>query len=121
MRNRLSNDLRSAVRAHDVIRVAALRCAMAALDNATAVPETTNDQGPAASSEYVAGTAVGLGATEVERRDVSDTEVRRLLQEQIDERSSAADEYVTLGRHDRADRLRAEGEVLRQYLLGTEQ
>jgi uncharacterized protein len=94
---------------------------MAALDNATAMPETTNDQRPTATSEHVAGTTVGLGVTEVEAREVSDAEVRRLLQAQIDERSSGADEYVTLGRHDRANRLRAEGDVLRQYLRATEQ
>lgn len=89
---------------------------MAAIDNATAVPEGANDQRTTATSEHVARTSVGLGATEVERRELSQADVRGLLYAQVDERLAAADEYLSLGRHDRADQLRAEADVFRGYL-----
>ncbi|MBO0816776.1 MAG: hypothetical protein J2P30_16755, partial [Actinobacteria bacterium] len=63
IRLRLAGELRKAVAARDLIAVSALRSALAAIDNAGAVPLSP---GPAAgtSSPHVAGAAAGLGAGE---------------------------------------------------------
>jgi uncharacterized protein len=67
-------------------------------------------------SEYIAGSTAGLGAAEVERRVLSDSDVHALLQAQVDERLLATEEYEACARGDLASQLRAEADVLRQYL-----
>jgi hypothetical protein len=102
-----------AIKARDAVAIAAWRCALAVIENAEAVevlaaPHLTG-------SQYVAGAVPGQGA-EVERRELSGTDERELVQSQVDQRTIAAQEYETLGHQDAADRLRAEADVLRGYL-----
>ena len=59
LRSGLRQQLSVALRDRDRIAVAALREAIAALDNAEAIPPAADLT--AQSSEYVAGAAVGLG------------------------------------------------------------
>lgn len=70
----LRHRLRAAIRDHDRIAIAALREAIAALDNAEAVPIDTDLN--AQAGQYIAGGVVGLGAGEAEpdtrRRSAAD-------------------------------------------------
>lgn len=113
MRTRLRSDLLVAIKARDVVAIAALRCALAAIENAQAVdvPAAPHVSG----SQYVAGAVSAQGA-EVERRELTDTDKRGLVQSQVDQRTIAAHEYEKLGHQDAADQLRAEAGVLRGYL-----
>lgn len=116
-RARLRSGLTAAMKARDKDAVAALRTALAAIDDAQAVP-LPPVAGPAASGEHVAGAAVGLGSTEVARRELTVDELRGVLRGQIGERVAEAVTYDGLGRADAADRLRREAAVLEAYLSG---
>lgn len=117
MRANLRDDLKTALKAKDRVAIAALRSALAAIDNAEAVPLDSADQAPViATNEHVAGTAVGLGAAEVERRHLTDDDQRDIVAREAQERTVSADEYDRLGRGDAAERLRAEAAVLDRAL-----
>ena len=113
MRTRLRSDLSVAIKARDTVAIAALRCALAVIENAEAVEVLAAPH--VSGSQYVAG-AVSGQAAEVERRELTGTDERELVQSQVDQRTIAAKEYEKLGRQDAADRLRAEADVLRSYL-----
>ncbi|MFP5023313.1 GatB/YqeY domain-containing protein [Pseudonocardia phyllosphaerae] len=104
-------DLTTALKARDRVTAAALRSALAAFDNASAV-----EAAPAAGSgEHVAGAATGVGAAEAERRSLSRDDLDAVLDEEIRERSAAAEVYAQAGRAADAERLRAEAAVLARY------
>ena len=112
LRERLNTALHEAMRARDTTAVSALRSALAALDNAEAV-DAGQPAGPAvATHPHLAGTTVGVGAAEVERRSLSEDEQRAVVQAEVDERLAAAAQFDLGGRPDRAERLRAEAAVL---------
>jgi uncharacterized protein YqeY len=91
------------MKARDKPAVTALRSALAAIDNAAAVPAQDAEFGLS---------AVGLGVTEVARRDQDETEIERIVRAEIADRLTAADEYERLGRAEQAQRKRAEARVL---------
>lgn len=93
----LRRSLMTARKQRDAVRVAALRCALSAIDNA----ETPD-----------AGAVVPLGGAEVARRVLSDDQIRDLVRSEIDERLSAAFDCIAGGRTERAATLRAEATVL---------
>ena len=103
----LRADLTAALRARDTVRVHAIRSALSAVANAEAPPAPGTNH----SAEPEVGRLV-----EHERRRLTPQDVRRILQDEVDERDRAAAEYRTLGRDDDAARLAAEAEVLRAYL-----
>ncbi len=111
---RLRRDLTAALKARDSVTVAALRSALAALDNAGAVevPATR-----AEGTEHIAGTTPGVGATDTARRVLSEHDARAILRSQVEEHRRAADEYVRVGRHDIAERRRTEAAALTAYLV----
>jgi uncharacterized protein len=117
VRARLRLALTSAVRARDAIAVSALRSALSAIGNAEAV-----DPGLAAAagagSQYVAGAAVGLGATEARRRSLSPAEAEQIVRAEAGERESAAREYERAGHAGQAGRLRREARVLMSVVAG---
>jgi len=117
VRARLRLALTGALRARDAIAVSALRSALSAVGNAEAV-----DPGPTAAagvgSQYVAGAAVGLGATEARRRSLSPAEAERIVRAEAGERERAAREYERAGRADQAGRLRREARVLMSVVAG---
>jgi uncharacterized protein YqeY len=115
MRASLRNDLTAALKARDRIAVTALRSALAAIDNAEAVSADL-PLDSVAGNEYVAGSATGLGAAEAERRHLTEADLRSIVENEMRERSVAAQEYEKLGGNDLAKRLRAEAEVLSSYL-----
>ncbi|MCA2223551.1 GatB/YqeY domain-containing protein [Nonomuraea aurantiaca] len=123
MRATLRDDLKTALKARDHIAVTALRSALAAIENAEAVPVDSPSPGAAehgiTRNEHFAGSTAGLGSADVERRLLTEAELLSIVEKEVRERSVAAQEYERLGRHDHAERLRAEAEVLSRYLKPT--
>ena len=121
---RLRRALPAAMKARDRPTVTALRSALAAIDNASAVdpaqaPSAGGDQGPGpvgAVHSELAGTVAGVGATEVERRRLSQAQMEEIVRAEIADRETAAASYDHAGQLDPAERLRAEAEVLRAHL-----
>lgn len=115
MRTILRRELKAALKERDQVAVAALRSALAAIDNAEAVPGS-GPENSTVEGEHIAGAAVGNGAGDAPRRELTATQVRAIIEGELHERSSVAKEYEELGRGDRAQRLRAEAEVLGRCL-----
>ncbi|MEH3075401.1 MAG: GatB/YqeY domain-containing protein [Quadrisphaera sp.] len=115
--DRIRTDLREAMRSRDRVVVAALRSALAAVANAEAQPSPDGQgaMGMTSTSEHVAGSAIGVGATEVERKRLARDDVLAVLRREVEERRSAAQELRSAGRADRADEVDAEAEVLARY------
>ena len=111
IRVRLGQALRVAIAARDLVAVSALRTALSAIGNAEAVPP-----GPAAAaaatSPHFAGATAGLGAGDAPRRELSATDLVRIVRAEITERQDAAREYERSGRPDRSERLAREAGVL---------
>jgi hypothetical protein len=109
------------------VAVDALRSALAAIDNAQAV-DPPQPPPPAAGPERggagdghprLAGTVVGVGAAEVERRSLSEAQMEEIVRAEIAEREAAAAGYERAGRLELAGRLRGEAQVLASYLDGS--
>jgi uncharacterized protein len=112
-RTRLRTALLAARKDRDIARVSALRSALSAIDNAE-TPDGVRLDAP--SSGKIAGGVAGLGAAEVERRELSDAQIRELLRAEIDERLTAARQAAGGGHGERATVLRAEAAVLTNLL-----
>jgi uncharacterized protein len=103
LQQRLRAALPAAIKARDRAAVSALRSALAAIDNAAAVP---------ARDAAFGLPAVGLGVTEAARRDQDEAEIERIVRAEIAERLAAAAEYERLDRAEQARQKRREAEVL---------
>jgi uncharacterized protein YqeY len=114
LRAAMRRDMVSAMKARQPDAVVALRTAIAAIDNAEAVPAPEASQ--AATSSHIAGARAGLGAAEAARRDLSDSEQQAILRDQITGYTTEADRYEALGQPDAAHRLRTQASVLSAYL-----
>jgi len=90
LKDRLQTDLTAAMKARDELRVTTLRSLLAAV-----------------RTEEVAGKAA---------RELSDAEVVTVLTREAKKRREAAEAFEGGGRPDRAERERAEGEVIAGYL-----
>jgi uncharacterized protein YqeY len=110
-RQTLRAQLLAARKERDPTRVSALRSALSAIDNAE-TPDAGDHGMP--TGGVVAGSVAGLGAAEVPRRVLTDTEIRTLLRAEVAERLTAADQmHMHTGGHgERAAAVRAEAEVL---------
>jgi uncharacterized protein len=108
----LRGALLAARKDRDVTRVSALRSALSAIDNAE-TPDDARVEAP--SSGTIANAVVGVGAAEVARRELSDAQIRSLLQGEVDERLTTASAIDTT-HSDRAAALRAEAAVLSDLL-----
>lgn len=106
----LRDQLLTARKTRDAVRAAALRSALAAIDNA----ETPDIIVPRAGA--ITDSAHGLGAAEVARRILTDAAIRSALTAEIDERDTAATALHDAGQHDRAQQVRAESAVLTELL-----
>ena len=114
LKGALRRDLTTALKERDRGTAAALRTALAALDNAEAVAAPTNGQ--AAAGAHIAGAGSGVGSTEAERRAVTGGQAREILQGLIAEQEGEARRYDALGQGTAAQRLRAQAGVLRKHL-----
>ncbi|UOY00086.1 GatB/YqeY domain-containing protein [Blastococcus sp. PRF04-17] len=90
LKNRLRDDLTSAMKARDELRTATLRMVLTAV-----------------SAEEVSGK---------EARELSDDEVMAVLRREAKKRREAAEAFAGAGRTEQAQREQAEGEVLADYL-----
>lgn len=106
--------LTDAMRSRDRLGASALRSGIAALDNAEAVPAT--DAMPLDGDSPIAGAAVGVGATEAERRELTTDDEHALVRAEVTERREAAAEVEAAGRADRAVDLHHEADVLESVL-----
>lgn len=118
IQGRLRAALGHALRRHDNIAVAALRSALSALGNAGAVAAAPPAAG--ASSPYIAGARPGLGAGEASRRSLTAAQAEQIIQAEIAERRQAAHEYERAGHPGRAQRLRAEADVIESAAAAAE-
>jgi uncharacterized protein YqeY len=100
----ISRHLTAAVKARDRVSIDALRAALCALDNATAVPL-------ARARPRRHGAAADVAPCALTRPDIE-----ALLLAETEERSAAAAEYERLGHQERADRLRQEAAIIRGTL-----
>jgi uncharacterized protein len=108
VRTSLRRDLTEAIKVRDRVAISALRSALAAIENSEAPPPVDNHGSPTGPA--------GVGATEVERLQLTEADVRAIVEAEVLQRSAAAEEYERLGRAEAAERLRAEADVLRRHL-----
>ncbi len=113
IRQHLRDSLTRAMKARDLVAVAALRSTIAAIDNAEAVDEAPLTP---VGDGVIAQAASGLGAAEAERRTLSEDDTIHIVRAEVEERAAAADGYERAGRSERAERLRAEVAVLEAVL-----
>lgn len=90
LKSRLQDDLTAAIKKRDELRSATLRMTLAAI-----------------SKEEVAGTSA---------RELTDDEVQKVITREAKKRREAAQAFADGGRGEQAERERAEGEVLSEYL-----
>lgn len=112
LHTRLRRALPPALKARDHAAVAALRSALAAIDNAQAVeaPPAPRSRG------VVAGAVIGLGAGDVPRRRLSESDIAAIVRAEVADRRVAATDYERAGQGDAAARLTAEADVLAVHL-----
>lgn len=115
MRATMRADLTAAIKSRDRVAMTALRSALAAIENAEAI---SSDQQSVTTEDgaQVAKAALGVGAAEAQRRQLTEAELETIVQSEVDERSRAAAEYERHGRAEHATKLRGEADVLSRYL-----
>jgi uncharacterized protein len=127
VRSRLRVALRAAMKERDAAAMSALRSALAAIDNAEAVPASRQPSAAppseaalseAAPSENVpiAGGVAGLGGAEVPRCAITEEEAAAIAAAEAADRRAAARDYRAAGRADRADRLFSEAQAIESVL-----
>ncbi|MEV0674782.1 glutamyl-tRNA amidotransferase [Mycobacterium sp. NPDC050441] len=112
-RDRLRQSLLAARKSRDTDTVSAIRSALSAIDNAE-TPQA--DQTDTRTGGPIAGAVSGVGSTEVARRELSNAEIRSLIQAEIDERLTAAEQYNANGHQSRAWSLQSQAAVLNEML-----
>jgi hypothetical protein len=114
LRAELRHGLTAALKARDAEALAALRTAIAAIDNAEAIA-TADTHRPVTSAD-IAGASSGVGSTEAVRQSLSSGQLRDIVCEQITEYAREADRYDALGQPDAAHRLRHRAGILTAHL-----
>jgi uncharacterized protein len=114
LRAALRRGLTTALKARDAEALAALRTAIAAIDNAEAIA-TTDTRRPVTSAD-IAGASSGVGSTEAVRRSLSLGQLHDIVREQITEYAREADRYDALGQPDTAHRLRHRARILADHV-----
>ncbi|MGE2734465.1 glutamyl-tRNA amidotransferase [Mycolicibacterium vaccae] len=109
----LRTALLAARKDRDTARVSVLRSALSAIDNAETPDRPATVAQPSAT---IAGAVSGFGTAEMNRRELTDQQIRALLAEEIAERRSAADLLRARGHPDRAAALDAEAVMLADLL-----
>ena len=109
LRSRLQDSLFRAMKDRDRATVSVLRSTIAAIDNAGAV---------SGSSEGLAieASPIGVGASDVARKALSEEEVAQVLRLEAAEREDAARVYRNSGQLEGADLLLEEAALIRGFL-----
>lgn len=111
LRDRMAAALTSSMKARDRVAVAALRSALARVANAEAVHI---DTAPRAGALHDA--PVGAGAADAPRRELTEGDVREVVEAEVAEHERSAQHLADAGRPDDAARVSAEADVLRALL-----
>lgn len=111
---RMRKDLTRAMRARDSSTVRVLRSTLSAVANAEAQPIEASIR--LESSGNIAGAAIGVGASEVSRRELTEDDIRNVVASEKNEILDSAAELDRRGATDRATELRAEAAILDRYL-----
>lgn len=98
----LRSDLTAALKARDTVKVSVIRALLSSIANAEAVPLPTGSN------------AVGIYAGDAARRSVETEEVKRLLEEEVAERTGAASVYTDPAE---IERMQREAGLIREYLI----
>ncbi len=114
LRTALRTRLTTAMRERDRAAVSVLRTAVAAIENAEAVP--VDDSRASVGSADVAGAALGLGATEADRRRLDEATERAVVALEVHSLVEAQQAYAVAGDHDRARSAEAGADLLRAVL-----
>jgi uncharacterized protein YqeY len=115
LHTRLRRALPQALKARDQAAAAALRSALAAIDNAQAVEAPP----PPCTGGVVAGAVAGLGAGDAPRRQLSEGDIAAVVRAEVADRRAAAADYGRAGHVEAAARLTAEADVLAAHLADT--
>lgn len=102
--------LKEALRTRNAPASAVLREVLAALDNAEAPAAST--AGAPLVEGTIAGSTRGLGSGEVPRLALTPEEVSAIIEREVQERRDAVALYVSLGKNDEANALRAQLDAL---------
>jgi uncharacterized protein len=113
LRTTLRLELSRALKARDRTALAACRTALAAVDNAEAVPLRPGEPRAGALEQSV----VGVGAADVARRELTEREVREVVVAEFRDLRSSADHF-TVSHPERAHELRTQAEVMDRLLGG---
>lgn len=97
----LQTDLTAALKARDSVKVSVLRALLSSIANAGAVPLSIGTD------------AVGVYAGDAARRSVETEEVKRLLEEELAERTGAASAYTDPVA---IERMQREASLIEEYL-----
>lgn len=98
------------MKARDTAAVATYRAALSSIDNATAVPLSDSHRAGA-----VEQAAVGVGAAEVARKQLDDSDIRAIVAADIEDLEQAAEALEGV-RAEAADDLRVQAGRLREVL-----
>jgi hypothetical protein len=101
--NQLRIDLLAARKAHDSLVSTTLQATIAAIDNAGAVPiqEATH--------------SVGVGSTEVPRRELSASDIKEIIKQEVAELQYAITEFGDI-QNDYTNDLRSKVTILNKYI-----
>lgn len=113
LRQRLRDALPAAMKSADRIAIAALRSALASIENAEAIDVPGSSGGRGLAIEQ---SPAGVGAAEATRRMLTEAQVEQIVRTEVAEREAAAAAYDRAGRPERAARLRGEAGVLSRHL-----
>lgn len=117
IRAAMRRDLVIALKARDTETVAALRTAIAAIDNAEAVD--TGAVPASAPAGPVAGATAGLGSSEVPRRVLTAAEQKSVVSAVIAEYLDEAGRYDSTDHAESAEVLRRQAGALARYSAGS--
>ena len=110
VRTALTAAIADAIKRRDRTALAAYRTALAAIDNAAAVPVAARQR-----ADAIEQSAIGVGRTDASRRDLSEAEMIELVAREVQERHATADS-LTGTRPETAQQLRREADLLRALL-----
>ena len=112
IQTRIRAALKQAMIDRDRSAVDLLRTVLGAIDNATAVAS-------AGSGLAIEASPIGVGASDVPGRSLSDDEIVKILEAEATERDEAAVVYRTNRQDERARRMEEEATLIRSFLPGT--
>lgn len=117
LRGNLRRDLTAAMKEGRTVEVAALRAAIASVDNAEAVDVAGVRSGGMTGDPEVpiAGAVSGAGAGDVRRRALSWADLQRILDGEITTLHEQAADYEAFGRDTEAGVVRAQAEVIARH------